>query len=230
LKKEKDRNRFVRMEMLAALAEIGPAALGEEKDGGELLDELLEIAKSTRDEEKPAQTCAALALAKIAPTSKQGKQALTFLARGLLRKGEDPNETQQWNGLFRPAPRRKIGGFVLETVPSKQPARTDPVIEEVHERAKETLVKAGVAGANALAGAFKTTFNPTRTDPPVLITEKIKARKLTFELIGLIGPEASKSRDVNSIFTLTSERAKKLLESDEVITAAREAKQTLSGK
>ena len=61
-------------------------------------------------------------------------------------------------------------------------------------------------------------------DPAATTQDKIQARKLTFELLVLIGPEAKKSRDAYSLFALITSQAKKgFREADEVIVAAREA-------
>jgi HEAT repeat protein len=151
---------LIRLEILAAFAEIGPVALATQAgDADAFLGELKEIATDTDDATLPHQTCAALALAKLAPEKSQAKAGLPTLVRAL-----------------------RLHNF-------NKPER-DPVEDALHERAKKALVKFGKGAALTLAQTCVASFSAAANEPPQQKLEKAYARKMTFQVLERIGEPA----------------------------------------
>jgi S1-C subfamily serine protease/HEAT repeat protein len=171
-----------RLEMLTALSRIGPAAIKELSDQGEtLLDELLEIAREGRGDTKHLQVCAALALARIAPESSQGKLALPVLAKAILLKDAaraQDDEPPRGRGFLAPPMRRN-------------PKTPHPIELELHERARTTLGKGKRDAADVLANICYDTFFAFQTDTAEVKSDKRHARKTTCEVLAKIGPVAN---------------------------------------
>jgi len=162
------------LEMLTAFARMGPPALAALGDQGEaLLDELAEIAKNGGKDQK---VCAALALARLAPGSSQGKSALAVLVKAILLKNVAREDDTFQRKSSYPAPMKGL---------SHTP---DPIELELHERAKQALGQGGRAAADALAETCEATFFTFGVKQPALFSDKRHARKTTCEVLARIGP------------------------------------------
>jgi S1-C subfamily serine protease len=163
--------KVVRREMLATFAQMGPAALKELGSQGEdLLDDLAKIATDARTDTRNEQVCAAIAIIRLAPTSRQARQAYPVLARAMLLKN------------------------------AHRPEKVDAIELELHERAKQALARGGADAADALAKTCSIAFFAhARLDPPDVQRDKRHARKTTFEILARIGPPASIS-SVHNLF------------------------------
>jgi HEAT repeat protein len=217
----KETLREVRMEQLAAMTAMRLAdwdQLGDQADG--LLSELLDLAKDTRKDQRPAQTCAALAVLSVNGKSKQAPQALLLLARGILR--DTPVGVAPRPGFLPGQPGR--GSATMPVV-----GKFSPVEDEVHERAKAALAKGGQPAAKAVASAFKTSFQGNRFDNAISRSDKVLARRTTFDLLALIGQEAA-CPEVRAILNSTFAQGRKNNEAPEVVRAASEARASIYGK
>jgi HEAT repeat protein/S1-C subfamily serine protease len=184
----KETDSRVKLEMLAAFAQVGPAAVRELADkADELLDTLLDMASEVREANRPLQNCAAISLYKLAPSSKQGEKALPIVVRALLVRN-----------MLLPA-----GLPAARFMKTAQPGSVEAVVKmielELHERAKEILVKGGRPAAEAIAKTFNTTFVGTRADAVQTTYDKAYARKAAFEILARLGPDANLSQ-VQTIF------------------------------
>ncbi len=151
---------LIRLEILATLAAIGPAALPVlGADAPKFLDELKEIANETDDNTRRHQTCAALALGTIAPDKPQATATIAVLVKAL-----------------------RLRNF------NKLPL--NPVDEVLHERAKNALIKAGKLAAPRIAQTCYAEFWPETADTMQTSLEKAYARKKTCEVLENIGPQA----------------------------------------
>jgi hypothetical protein len=231
---EKEDKSLVRLEMLVAFARMGPDALKELGDKGDaLLDRLKEMALDTRadDPSRWQQTCSAITLVSLSPTSDQAKEALPVLARAMLLK----NAPVADNGT---APPPVIGrfrgrGFVQpprlgQLVPARQ--APDPIELELHERAKGALVKTGRPAAAALAKVFKNSFFGHVRDTADVQLDKRHARKAAFEVLRRIGPGAANLLDVAFILRQIDVYRKQNQEYPEVIAARDEAAAAIARK
>jgi hypothetical protein len=187
---------LIRLEILAAVAEIGPPALGAlPGDADAFLDELKEIATDTDDATRLHQTAAALALVRLAPARPQGKAALPALVKAL--RLHDFNKADH-----------------------------NPVEDELHERAKKALVKAGKGAAVPLAQTCVGSFTAGVNEVMQVKLEKAFGRKMTFQVLEKIGPDAKCPEVWNIIQATLNNR----FEDPEVLQAAREALLAVYGK
>src|SRR5262249_46663252 len=158
-------------------ARMGPdalKALGGQADA--LLGELSEVALNTRADARAQQTCAAVALVHLSPASSQAKEALPVLARAMLLKNAPaPNDEMAARRGFVPPTRPGFG-----RLPRPGP---DPIELELHERAKDALVKAGRPAAEALAKTFNNSFFGHVRDSADMQADKRHARKSAFEVL-----------------------------------------------
>jgi HEAT repeat protein len=151
----------IHLEILAALAEIGPDALSVlDRDADKFLDELKEIANDPDDRAYKLRTAAALALAKIAPDKPQARATLAVLVKALRL----PNFNKPDHNL---------------------------VDDELHKRAAKALIKAGKFAARPLAQTCFAQFSWRRDDPQQTQLEKQYACRKAFEVLERIGPEAA---------------------------------------
>jgi hypothetical protein len=129
----------IRLEILIALSDIGPEALTALSDNVDaFVTELLDAANDTNEETRFQQTAAALALASLAASRKESKDAYPVLIRALLPP---------------PGP-----------VPINPPRATVEIEKDLNLRSKNALVKAGRPAADALVDALYTTLNGRAQD------------------------------------------------------------------
>lgn len=208
-----EKNAGVQLEMLCAFAEIGPAAK-------EAVPELTEIMNDTSKGKEPLQRCAALALVKVAE-KEAGKPAYMVLAKAMELKTV-PVGGPAGAATKPPQPSGGFGGFgALGGIPQRgvRPGmappggggKSDPIDEEIHERAKKALVKGKAAAASALARTYQDSFLGTDQD-------KMLARKTTLEVLAKIGRPA-KCKEVLQLLTLLNSTR----DYPEVMQAAKEA-------
>ncbi|HEX5269921.1 MAG TPA: hypothetical protein VFW33_05520, partial [Gemmataceae bacterium] len=154
-------SQMIRLEILAALAEVGPAALpvlGSNTD--KFLDELKDIANVTDDAAWKRRTCAALALGRIAPDKPQAHDTLNVLVRALrLPNFNKPNH--------------------------------DQIDDELSERAAQALIKAGKNAARPLARTCFAEFAWRADEPVQAQLEKQYAARKVFEVLQRIGKDAA---------------------------------------
>jgi hypothetical protein len=213
----KETDSRVKLEMLAAFAPVGPAAVRELADkADDLLDALLDVAADIRPANRLLQNCAAISLYKMAPTSKQGAKALPIVARALMIK--DILRTQ---GMLAPR--------TLSTNPTSIEGIIKQIELELHERAKAILVKGGKQAAEAVALTCNSLFLYELRDTTQLAYDKAYARKTAFEVLGALGPDANLPQ-VQTIFSRVSARWKQGKELPEVWQALKQARTAVNAK
>jgi HEAT repeat protein len=231
---EKEDKSLVRLEMLVAFARMGPDALKALGDKGDaLLNRLQEMALDTRadDPSRWQQTCTAITLVWLSPTSDQAKEALPVLARAMLLKNAPipDNGTAPPPGIGQfPRPRFGYPPGLGQVAPARQ--APDPIELELHERAKGALVKAGRPAAAALAKVFKNSFFGHVRDTADVQLDKRHARKAAFEVLRRIGPDAANLNDVAFILKQIDLYRKLNQEYPDVIAARDEAAAAIARK
>jgi len=217
----------IRREILIALGEMGPAALAALGDQAEpFLKVLADVATSLDPALRQEQTCAALALALIAPASKESKDAYPVLAKALLLKQPEPPPTGPGFGAPPPTgpgfPGPSPPGFPGPSPPrpgfpgppppvAREPEPETLAEKELHERAKKALGKGGVLAAEAVATAL---LSFAGSEP-----DKVSARTTGLQVLTRIGPSAGRSLKVkNLVASIVRSR-----DAPEVLQAAREA-------
>jgi HEAT repeat protein len=176
----------VRLELLAAFVEIGPAALTAlEPNDNTFLDDLADIAKDT-DAPDTHRTCAALALAKLAPDRPQTKGVLKPLAEALLLKDHlkpDPVEKALHDRARKALP--KVG---------------KPAVAAITQVARASFVGKATDGAAVLRDkehARRATFEVLAEFGPVARAERGSKDDVVAQMIAVtVDPRNREPRDV----------------------------------